>query len=146
MNKRFVIIIGAITLLVLGVSSLFVYLNRSTDPASTGGSGVAEKGSLILRGYETKTNGSTKISLGTYLTTQQERSIRHFLEAQLFKVKQKEEYIGNVVPGTVEVDHKQSVVTFKVRIEDPKVTYTISYNTLKDALQVTDESGRILTP
>lgn len=135
------IIASLIIIAILGAVSIFVLLNRTTDPEFTGGSGEPEKGYLVLRGYETKSNSNNKMSLGVYFTTTQQRAIRSFLEVQLFKIKQNKEYFGDVIPGSVDVNYRTNVVQFKVQIEDPEIIYTVQYNPVTDDMTVIDEDG-----
>lgn len=144
--KRKTIIIASALIFSILIISLFVLANRPTDPEYTGGSGTPEKGSLILRGYEVKSNDKSKISLGTFFSTTQQKNIRSFLAVQLFNKKPQPEYIGNVIPGSVDVDYQKSIVQFKVKIEDPETTYTVRYNTINDDMSVTGEDGKTITP
>lgn len=148
-TRRIIFLVSGIAILILIVISIIVIFksaeqNKEPEFEFTGGSGVPTQGYLILRGYEVKTNSDTPIALGTFLTSTQQRKLRSFLETVLFKDgNNKEEYEGDILPGTVEVDHTTSTLSFTVEIVDPEVTYSVTFNTLSDEMTATNEAGEV---
>jgi hypothetical protein len=147
MNTKKYIAIAAVLISIIVVLILFFNLyHKETDPIFTGGSGVSKPGYLVLTGYEEPSNDSSKIPLGKFLNTDQQAKIRSFLGALLFEKKPLSEYKGVIEPGSVNVDYKTSAINFKAKIEAPKITYTVNYNTVTDNMTVTNEKGTSLRP
>ena len=144
MNKQVIIAIGAFMLLIVTAISIFLLVNRDTPSEFTGGSGQPEAGTLILTGYETPSNDSSKIPLGTFLNSDQQLKVRSTLETLLHQEGPQPEYEGTIIPESVKVDYTTNIIQFKVQIYKPKVIYIVNYNTLNDEITIQDESGQTL--
>lgn len=144
-TRKNLIIILLLCVTLVGIGTVF-FLQRPRPQPSTGGSGVADPGYVILTGYETRSNDTSKIKLGSFLSSDQQTKIRLFMSAVLFEKNPKTVYEGVIAPGSFTVDYQTSVLTFKIDIKDPKSTYTVSFRTLDDTMTVLDENGQPLTP
>lgn len=143
-NRRIAMIV--IFILAVAVVAVSIVRIRSLSPnEATGGSGQLPVGYLILRGYDTPSNNTSRIPIGHFLTSAQQTKIRTSLENILFKTDSKKDYTGKIIPNTVNIDHGASVVSFEVEIEDPKSTYKITYNTVSNELHIFDSEGTNLS-
>jgi len=145
MNRKYIIIAAVILLIIVSILAV-IYKNMSKYPANTGGSGVSQPGTLILKGYEVESNDNSKIRLGTFFSSTQQKNISLFLGALLFEKEPLASYSGTVQPGSVDVNYQTSVITFKVKIKKPDTLYTVTYNTLNDDMNVFDEKNQSLKP
>lgn len=140
---------GLIIGVVLVVSAIYALLNNDKKEATgpTGGSGALPVGSLVLQGYDIPTtNSPTKTPVGKYLSRAQQSNIRLYLEALLYNKKPQSEYRGTIVSGSPSIDYRTNILTFKVEITDPAVTYTIHYTITGTEMRVFDEQGKEIKP
>lgn len=153
MNKRRLLYgIGTLVVLLIAVSVVLFIRDRQPEPeystggSPTGGSGLTREGYLILRGYETPSNDKVGTPVGKFFVSNQQSDIHNYLESILYSKQPRSEYTGNILPGSVTIDNRNSVVQFKVAIDEPQVTYTVKYGTMTNNLEVLDEGGKVIPP
>lgn len=127
-------------MVIIGIIIYFVSSNAN-KPGETGGSGIPDKGTLILQNIDSP-NDNDKIPLGEFLTTDQQSKIRSELQSVLVLKKPLPEYDGNVVNGTVSVNYDTNDISFTVHISNFNTDYKIVTNTVSNALTITDSSGK----
>ena len=133
-------VIGGIVYLLIPQTS-----NNATPGADTppsGGAGQPTPGTLILKNMDEPTNDGEAIPLGTFLTTDQQNKIIEELQGILRLKQDRTLYEGTVVPQSVQVNYDTSDVTFIAEIANPASKYTVTYNTVSDALTINDEAGK----
>ncbi len=145
-KKQLISLVVIVSLLIISII-VTVLLKREDSITSTGGSGVPKEGTLVLRGYDTPTtNSQTKTPVGKYLSVTQQSNIRLYLEALLYNKKPQAEYRGTIIAGSPSMDSRTNILTFKIQIDDPDVTYTIHYTITGTEMRVFDEQGKELKP
>ena len=141
-RKRNIIIIAIIAFMVLlGVILFFISNNRNTIPES-GGSGVPEKGTVILENFDSLANDGSEITLGEFFTTDQQAKMREQLEAVLDLREPLDEYNGRVVDGTVSPNYDTNNISFTVHIAEFNTDYMITMNTISNAITIADSTGK----
>lgn len=147
MNKKTLLITLVASLFIIGLVALFITSNRNKPTqVYTGGSGKLTQGYLVLRGYDTPTNSKLNLPVSSYIGSDQQSNIRRYIEAILFKQKPLKEYIGSIVAGSAQVDYQTNTVTFDIKIQDPDVSYKVSFNTISEEIQVFGSDNEIMTP
>lgn len=144
-KKRLIIAVGAMVFVVGILSITYFFATRTTPNNQTGGGGQAQVGSLILSGFEIPSNDSSHIPLSEFLTIDQESIIRSSLEVLLYKKQPQQEYTGTIVPGTVDVDYRTNDIHFNIKIKNPSITYSVTFNSVSDNITVLDSKGNILS-
>lgn len=146
-NKKIVYIAVGIFVLLISISvGSFFFRTGSNDEIFTGGSGRLPVGYLVLRGYEVRSNQGSRAPLSMYLDAAQQSNLRTHLEVILYNHTPKESYIGNIVPGSADIDFTKNIIQFKVSIKDPQVNYTVQYKSLENKVDIYNEDGQLLDP
>lgn len=131
-NRRTVIIslIVFLTIVVaVIIMAIFFRGDQDADPG-TGGSGVPESGTVIISNLsEPDPDG---IKLGEYMSTKVLTNIQNTTEYVLTSIERKPDYRGNVVSGSVLVNHPANTVRFRVHFNNPDVTLHVSFKTTDD--------------
>lgn len=143
-------ILIAVIIIGLGIAGVIIYLlnptisNDTTSGANTppsGGAGQPTPGTLILKNMDEPTNDGDAVPLGSFLTTDQQNKIIDELQGVLRLEKDRTLYEGTVVAQSVHVNYDTSDITFAVKVNDPSLKYTVSINSVTDALTIQNEAG-----
>ncbi len=143
---RIAIIVSVSSLIIITIiASIIFLLARPPKQTQTGGSGNLQEGSLILYGYDSTANKQLDLSLGKYLTVDQQSDIRLQLEKILNQNNEVDKYIGNISPDSIRIDYKTNDISFTVKIDNPNETYKIVINTVSDKLTIYDTDENIMS-
>jgi len=141
-RNRNILIIAVIAVMVIIGLVIYLISSNLNKPVETGGSGVPEKGTLILKNMDSPTNDKDKIALGEFLTTDQQTKMRNELQAVLALKKPLNEYDGTVIDGTVSVNYDTNDVSFTVHIDEFNTDYKVVMNTVSSDLTITDSANK----
>jgi hypothetical protein len=140
-NRNILIIAICAGMLLLGTILFFATNNKQTLPES-GGSGVPDAGTLILKNVDSPTNDGDAIPLSTFLTTDVQTTVRDQLQAVLQLQKMLPEYDASVTNGSVTIDYNTNDLSFTVHVDNFNSNYKLVVNTVSGAVAISDASGK----